>query len=333
MFSCSKLVTAAALLILVERGAVKLDDPVAKYLPEYADAVFCRCTGNNLVVKSPCSPMTIKHLVTMTSGLTYGGDANPTQQAVRDGLARLRARGGFSTREFAAEMARAPLAFDPGSHWNYGVGHDVLGALVEAVVGKLFGDFLRESVFKPLNMGDTGFFLSAAHRDRLATLYCHRGGVLTENCDEDYQFTPEYRFESGGGGLLSTLGDMTRFAGMLAMRGTLGGARILGGKSIDLMRQNHLSPAALEDFRTTHRNGWEFMSGYGYGLGAKTLLDLSASNCLGTVGEFSWAGAAGTYILADPEEELAIVYMHQLMPHNREEECHPRVKNTVYSLL
>ena len=109
--------------------------------------------------------------------------------------------------------------------------------------------------------------------------------------------------------------------------------RILGRKTIDLMRQNHLSPEALEAFRATHRNGWSFMSGYGYGLGVKTLLSIADANCAGSVGEFSWAGAAGTLTLVDPTEQLSIVYMQQQMPGNREETCHPLLRNVIYGLL
>jgi CubicO group peptidase (beta-lactamase class C family) len=331
MYSCSKIVTAAALMLLLERGLIKLDDPIEIYLPEFANPVYCHYTGNNLVTLKPAAPITIKHLVTMTSGLTYDGDAGTTQRAIRKVMLELNEKGGFTCREFASRISEVPLAFEPGTHWNYGVGHDVLGALIEVVAGKTFGEFLKDELFTPLGMSNTAFFISESNTDKLATLYMYENGALIPNRRDGYKFEKSYGFESGGGGLLSTLADMTRFAQMLSVGGTINNVRIMGKKTIELMRQNHLGADALSDFRNTHFNGWDFMQGYGYGLGVKTLIDLAGSNCLGTSGEFSWAGAAGTYILVDPVEELAIVYMHQLMPNNMEGYCHPRIKNVVYS--
>lgn len=333
IYSCSKIIAATALMLLLERGIVKLDDPIDHYLPEYKNQVYAYHTGNNIETLKPAGPLTIKHLITMTSGLTYPGECNTTQKAIKEAMAELDAKGGYPTREFAARIAKVPLAFEPGTHWNYGVGHDVLGALIEVAAGEPFGEFLRDKILAPLQMDSTGFFVTGAAVERLATLYSYEDGHVVPNVDEAYKFQQAYRFESGGGGLLSTLGDLTRFAQMLSVGGTYGHTRVLGRKSIDLMRQNHLCPSALCDFRETHRNGWDFMDGYGYGLGVKVLMDLPGSNCLGSIGEFSWAGAAGTFVLIDRAEELAIVYMQQLMPRNKEGECHPRIKNVVYGML
>jgi len=333
IYSCTKVITAAALMILLERGTVKLDDPVERYLPEYANPVYSHYTGNNLETLKPAGSLTLKHLITMTSGFTYPGDRNSTQKAVGEAMADLEARVGFSTREFAARMAEVPLAFKPGTRWNYGIGHDVLGAAIEAAAGKPFGEFLKDEIFTPLQMNDTGFVVSEKNAEHLATLYRYEHGRAVPNLSEEYKFRETYRFESAGGGLLSTLGDMTRFAQALTSPGRSGDKRILGRKSIELMSRNHLDPVPLSDFRDTHAHGWSFMSGYGYGLGVKTLIDLSESNGLGSVGEFSWAGAAGTWVLMDPAEELSIVYMHQLLPMNREGDCHPVIKNVVYGML
>lgn len=333
IYSCSKVIAATALMLLIERGMMKLDDPVEKYLPEYSDLVYRKYTGNNVETLRPADKLTIKHLITMTSGYTYDGEYNTTQKATKAAMAELNAKGGFSNREFAARMAKVPLAFNPGTRWHYGVSHDILGALIEAAAGQAYGAFLRDEIFAPLRMDNTGFFISDASAGKLAALYCYQDGKAVPNESEDYKFRPSYGFESAGGGLLSTLGDMSRFARMLSAGGTLNNVRIIGRKSIELMRQNHLSPPALADFRDTHLNGWEFMSGYGYGLGVKTLIDLPGSNGLGSVGEFSWAGAAGTLVLVDPDQELSIVYMHQLLPGNKEGDCHPRIKNAVYGML
>ena len=137
----------------------------------------------------------------------------------------------------------------------------------------------------------------------------------------------------GGGGLLGTLNDLSRFASMLSMRGTLNNVRILGRKTIDLIRENHLSPEQIRVFRAAHLNGWESLSGYGYGLGVRTMIDKAAAGSNGSLGEFGWAGAGGTWILADPEEQLAIAYVQQIRPNRYESYCHPRLRAAVYASL
>jgi len=333
-YSSSKVVTAVAMMILLERGLYQLDDPISAYLPEFSGARYVEYTGNNMNGVYPVRSLTVKHFLTMTSGLTYDGGSTTTQAEVRRALEELNGRGGYTARDFSRRIAQVPLAFEPGAHWNYGVNLDVLGAFIEVVSGRPFGRFLREEIFDPLGMADTTFFLDDAKRGRLAAMYRFgEGGERVRNASDDFKYEEAFAFECGGGGLLSTLGDTARFARMLSMGGALEGVRILGRKTIDLMRQNHLGPGALSDFQRTHRSGWEFMSGYGYGLGVKTLMNLAESNCAGSPGEFSWAGAAGTLTLVDPAERLALVYMQQLMPGNREGYCHPRLRNVVYGLL
>ena len=333
MYSCSKVLTAVSLMLLLERGLIQLDDPVSDFLPEYKDAVFCRYTGNNLESFQPVKSLTLRHLITMTSGLTYGGTFSTTHRAVKEAQQRLEAKGNYTTREFAREMASVPLAFEPGMHWNYGVGHDVLGAAIEVISGRTFGQFMKEEIFDPLDMQDTFFQVPEDKFANLAVNYCFRDGEMVPNNGDDAKFRTGSLYQSGGGGIVSSLHDYMRFGAMLSMGGTLDGVRVMGRKTIDLMRQNQLCPSALEDFRNAHENGWPFMTGYGYGLGVKTLIDQPASGCMGTVGEFSWAGAAGTLISVDPAEEAAIVYMHQVMPNNMEGYCHPRIKNAVNGLL
>ena len=334
LYSCTKIVTAVAMMILLERGLYKLDDPISAYLPEFANAQYIECAGNNLSAVRPVRSLTIKHFLTMTSGLTYGGNGSVTQAEIQKALEDLNSRGHFTARAFSQRIAKVPLAFEPGLHWNYNVGFDVLGAFVEVVSGKPFGQFLREELFDPLGMVDTSFFIDETKRDRLAALYSYGGdGKRVKNLSDEFKYQREYAFERGGGGLLSTLMDTAKFAHMLSLGGTLGGVRILGRKTVELMRQNHLGRSALEDFRKAHRNGWEFMAGYGYGLGVKTLINLAESNGSGSLGEFSWAGAAGTLMLIDPVEKLSLVYMHQLLPGNLEGYCHPRLRNAVYGML
>ena len=333
MYSCTKVVTAAAAMLLLERGKVLLDDPVWQYLPEYKDLTCCCLAGNNMETVSQARTMTIKHLLTMTSGFTYDGLCNTTQRVTKETLDQINREGGVTTREFARRLARIPLAFQPGTHWNYGLGLDVMGAVIEAAAGMRFGEFLKKEFFKPLDMPHTGFFAEEIPAKQLAVMYQYTDGRRVPNVSEEFKFRASYRHESGGGGLLSTVRDMSYFAGMLACGGEWKGRRILSARSVELMSRNHLQGDALTDFQETHQRGWNFMAGYGYGLGVKTLLSLAESNCLGSPGEFSWAGAAGTLMSIDPANKLSVVYAHQLMPENREGYCHPRILNTVYGVI
>ena len=331
MYSNTKMLTVTAALKLYEKGLFLLNDPVKEYLPEFARPMVCRYAGNNVMTIEPSSrPITIRDLLTMCSGITYEGDHNMTQSGIAKIKGEFEKKGGYDTREFIKAIARVPLAFEPGSHWNYGLSHDVVGALIEVVSGKPFGQFLKDEIFEPLKMNDTGFFITDARRPRLTTLYSRRDGKLVPNCADDFNYEASHRYESGGAGVLSTLPDMTRFAVMLCAGGTLEGERILGRKTIDLMRRNHLSEQPLLDFE---KACWEFLSGYGYGLGVRVMIDPSGGGCNGTVGEYGWAGAAGTWVLVDNEEKLAVVYLHQMKPNNMEEYCHPRLRAAIYGEL
>lgn len=338
LYSNTKIATVTAMMQLYERGYFLLNDPVADYLPEYRDMKVGYFTGNNLYALRPAhTPMRIVDLLRMTSGLTYGAaDPAPsrTHAAIASEISGLGENGAYTTREFASAMAKTPLLFEPGSSWNYGVGHDICGALIEEITGKAFGAYLKEEIFDPLGMEDTCFFLSDGLRNRLATCYTlGEQGKRIPFTSEDSRYNPANKFESGGAGLLSTLKDTAMLARMYACGGKLGNTRILGRKTIDLMRLNHLGTDALNAFRRAQENHWEFLKGYGYGMGVRTMMDRAAGGCNGSVGEFGWAGAAGTWMLMDPEEKLSIVYMHQLRPENMEGYCHPRIRAAVYAAL
>lgn len=182
-------------------------------------------------------------------------------------------------------------------------------------------------------MRHTAFFIEEIPEEKLAVMYRYAGEKRVPNLTEEFKFHSSYQLQSGGGGLLSTVEDMSHFARMLAKGGLWKGKRILGKRTIELMSRNQLHGEALEDFRRTHRYGWGFMAGCGYGLGVKTVTDMAESGCMVNQGAFSWAGAAGTLLWADSENDLSFVYAHQLMPDNREEYCHPRLLNVIYGLL
>ncbi len=341
LFSNSKVFTNVALMTLYEKGKFLLNDPVEKYLPEFSNPKVGFFTGNGVFSTRPAKrSIFIRDLMSMASGLTYGGgiaggEYSQTHLQLGKAVDELEATGGYTVREFTKRIAEVPLLFDPGSSWSYGYSHDVIGALIEVLADMSFEDYLKEAIFNKLGLQDTSFFIEDSKRHRLARQYSPRdedgGQVLNEKGDIIYE--KSHKFMGGGGGLLGTLDDLSRFASMLAMGGTLDGVRVIGRKTIDLMRENHLAPEQLKAFQAAHRNGWEFLSGYGYGLGVRTMIDKPAAGSNGSLGEFGWAGAAGTWLLADPEEKLSIAYVQQVLPNPYEGYCHPRLRAGVYATL
>ncbi|UJF35726.1 serine hydrolase domain-containing protein [Paenibacillus hexagrammi] len=326
IYSMTKVVTCVAALQLYEKGLFLLNDPLDEYLPEFRDPQVYRYNDfGEMSVGPAAGPIRVKDLFMMTSGLTYGGEGNETERQTRKIMEH--AAETMDTRTALKALASVPLAFDPGTRWKYGLSHDVLAALVEALSGKTFGEYLRQEIFEPLGMNDTFFRIREDMRERLITMYdIDENGRLTPNLKFDACYQPDCKLESGGAGLLSTLGDYSRFAQALARRGELDGARILSPKTVQLMATNHLNAQQLQDF------SWSPMSGYGYGLGVRTLIDPAAGGVNGTLGEFGWAGLAGSYVLIDPKEELSIVYMQQMLP-SHEPFIHPRLRNVVYGAM
>lgn len=309
MFSMSKPVTACAAMILLERGQIDLLDPVQKYLPGFADQVY----WDGAQLRRVEIPATIKDLLGMTSGVVYGGAqgyAETRMQALWSEVQAGQARGEETgTVDFANRMGRIPLAFAPGSRWQYGASADVLGAVVEVVSGKRYGDFLREEIFAPLKMQDTGFFLPEEKRGRFAAVYRQQGAELVRWTGAHLCILPLYdrepAFQSGGAGLVSTLDDYARFAWMLARGGELDGARILSPRTVRYMRQNQLMPAQ----RATCT--WESLHGHGYGNFMRVLLEEGQAPSLGSMGEFGWDGWLGTYFCVSPEDDLVLLLMLQ----------------------
>jgi CubicO group peptidase (beta-lactamase class C family) len=326
IYSMTKVITCAAALMLYEKGLYLLNDPLEEYLTEFKNPQVYRYNEYGAKsLSSAVGPMRIKDLFTMSSGLTYGGDGTETERQTRTLMEN--AASTVDMQALSNALASVPLAFDPGTHWKYGTSHDVLAALIEVLSGQTFGEFLQKEIFTPLGMTDTSFRISEDKRDRLCTMYDRaEDGTLTPNTRMDARYQPGSRHESGGGGLLSTIGDYSRFAQLLAKGGELEGVRILSPKTVQLMATNHLSPQQLKDFN------WPHMSGYGYGLGVRVMIDPAAGGANGSIGEFGWAGLAGSYLLIDPMEELSIVYMQQLLP-SLEPFIHPRLRAAIYGAL
>lgn len=296
MYSCTKPVTCAAAMQLVEQGKLELDAPVSRYLPEFAD-VYVVKNGEKV---SPATTMTIRHLFTMSAGLNYDVQAKPVLELIEK-------NPEASTREIVKALIKSPLDFEPGEKYQYSMCHDVLAAVVEAISGMKFSQYLQENIFDPLGMERTGFDIADEEKCHLAAQFeCDEPGKLRPIPIEN-AFRIGKNHESGGAGLISCADDYILFADAMANGGVgKSGARILKPETIDLMRTEQLSKVAKDPSFCYYAD-----TGYGYGLGVRTRMN----NDLGQrsyPGEFGWDGAAGSYILMDPACGLSIAYTMQV---------------------
>ena len=310
------------MLQLYEQGRFLLTDPVGLYLPEFSHmTVEHRHSADT-------AQITMRQLFTMTAGLSYNLETEPLQALYRE------KPDCYTTREFVGALAQSPLLFQPGEHWYYSLAHDVLAACVEAISGLRFGEYLKRYIFDPLGMKDVYFHVPGDQVFRSCVRYLHdaaTGAFIREPTDKGLRRFNMYQrslnFESGGAGLTTTVEDYAKFANMLTNLGVgENGRRVIGAATLDLMRANHLNAAQLQDYN------WIQSSGYGYGLGVRTLISPAEAGSPGSVGEYGWAGAAGTYFLSDPTRQLTIVYAQQASPSD-EEYVHNRLRNIVYAAL
>ena len=330
LFSMSKPVTAAAAMILVERGVIDLLDPVEKYLPGFRNPHVCTEDG----VK-PCDvPVVLKDLLGMTSGMPYGGTATYAELRMGqlwDEVAQGQIEGRETgTVEFADRMGRMPLEFRPGQKWKYGVSADVMGAVIEVASGKRFGDFLREEIFEPLGMKDTGFSLPLSKKERFTAAYRVKPEGLERWGGAHLCLFPEYdhepAFQSGGAGLVSTIDDYARFAQMLANGGELDGVRILSRRTVRYMASNQLTPAQQDTML------WDSLRGHGYGNFMRVVTQEGAAPSIAARGEFGWDGWLGTYFAVDPEDGLVMLFMIQRLDSGTIDYTR-RFRDIVYSAL
>ena len=316
-YSMTKPVTSVAAMMLYEKGLFQLDDPVSDFIPGFKDMkVYVSGSEKDPVTRPAKTAMTIRHLLTHTSGFTYGSFNTGTVA----GLYRQN-RTDFDYDDGPLEkivnrLTDIPLEFDPGSAWNYGVSTDVLGRLIEIWSGRSLDRFLNEEIFKPLTMIDTGFFLPESKKERLASLYELTDKELL-SLSEDARTSPligtdSVQTFSGGSGLLSTMSDFYKFTEMLRQKGQLSGERLLGRKTIEFMTCNHL-PGDLAAMGQPTFNETTF-EGIGFGLGFSVMLDPPKANIMGSCGEYAWGGAASTAFWIDPLEDITVIFLTQLMP-------------------
>jgi CubicO group peptidase (beta-lactamase class C family) len=318
IYSMSKPITSVAVMMLYEQGLLQLDDPVHKFIPAWKNLRVLVSGNYPTFVTAPVErPMTIRDLLSHTSGLTYGFmertnvDAAYRKLGVAD-----RSRPGYTLQDMIDTLAELPLEFSPGTRWNYSVSTDVLGYLVEVISGQPFDEYLRDHILQPLGMVDTSFTIAAEQLPRFACNYLRQADGRLQLADAPE--TSQYRqgsFCSGGGGLVSSVGDYFRFTTMLRNRGELDGIRLLGRKTVELMTMNHL-PGGQDLTQLAQAGAFTetAYAGVGFGLGFSVMRDPAKAHILGTPGEYAWGGAASTAFWVDPQEDLIVIFMTQLMP-------------------
>ena len=311
LYSMTKPVTSAAVMLLMERGVIDLLDPVSKYIPTFADMKVATSEGDVTADRQ----VTVKDCLSMTSGLVYNCDPDPASRdtaLVYDELdRRMYSDNPMTTMEAALKLGQGRLAFQPGACWRYGTSADILGAVVEAASGVSFGEFLGKEFFGPLNMKDTGFRLDASKRDRLTKVYEETADGLAEYHGNHLgicnHMDADIRFESGGAGLVSTIADYKHFSQMLMNKGTYQGRTYLEPSTVAYMTGCRLYP-----HQQTMMLGWESLAGYSYSNLMRVMAEPSLAVINGSMGEYGWDGWLGPYFTNMPNDETSFLMMVQL---------------------
>lgn len=334
LYSMTKPMTAVAVMMLLEDGKLDLLTPVSDYFPSFRNQYYI-CGGEKIPVQTPIQ---IRHLLNMTSGLTYPGATDhetdvQTGALIDEVISRLHTDVALTTSEIVERLGEIPLLFEPGTRWNYGLSADVLGAVVEKVSGMRFGEFMKTRIFDPLGMKDTAFYVPQEKQNRLAKVYDGdiQPGMLVEKEPNHLGVSTRMEcapaFESGGAGLAGTIDDVAKFANMLTAHGKAAdGTRLISEKTWE-----YLTSATLDE---AQRAGmiWENLPGYNYGNLMRVLQEPEKCVSLGTKGEYGWDGWLGAYMVNDPENELTLLIMNQRM--NTGTTLYTRkMRNIVFSAL
>ncbi|WP_342360910.1 serine hydrolase domain-containing protein [Terrarubrum flagellatum] len=315
IYSMTKPLTSVALMMLYEEGRFQLDDPISRFLPAFRNQrVYLSGARGSYESEPAARDISFRDLLTHTSGLTYGFmESTNVDKMYRDGGVDFQTSDA-SLKEVVDLAASMPLIAQPGAEWNYSIATDVLGRLVEVISGQPFADFLREKIIRPLGMVDTDFFVPDAKLPRFAANYAldaKRALTLIDD-PETSRYRAPPKVPSGGGGLVSTASDYLRFCQMMLNKGELGGVRLLGPKTVELMTRNHLR-GDMADMGQPRFSESPY-AGIGFGLGFSVMLDPAKAQILGTPGEFAWGGAASTAFWCDPAEQMAVILLTQLSP-------------------
>ena len=300
IFSMTKPIVSVGIMMLVEDGHFLLSDPVAKFIPEFAEQKVGVENNGKLELVPVTRPMTVQDLLRHTSGITYDHTGNSLVQQLYQ-QSRLRSRK-ISNAEHASLVATLPLMCQPGEAWNYSRSTDILGRIIEVVSGKSLSAYLTERILAPLQMAETAFHTGEENADRLAEAF--PTDPWTGEKVQLFNMLEKPAMESGGGGLVSTTMDYARFCQMLLNGGTLDGNRIIGRKTLELMASDHLGPKVKVDSPL-------MPAGHGFGLGFAVRTQPGMAPFAGSVGQFFWSGMAGTFFWIDPAEEMFAVFMMQ----------------------
>src|SRR6266581_115451 len=300
IFSMTKPIVSIGIMMLIEDGHFLLSDPVAKFIPEFADQKVGVENNGKLDLVPPRRQMTVQDLLRHTSGITYDHTGNSLVQQLYQ-QSRLRSRK-ISNAEHAAMVASMPLICQPGAEWNYSRSTDILGRIIEVVSGKSLGTYLTERILAPLQMAETGFHTAEQNAGRLAEPF--PTDPWTGDKVQLFNMLEQPAMESGGGGLVSTTMDYARFAQMLLNGGTLDGNRIVGRKTLELMASDHLGPEVKVQ-------GTLVPAGHSFGLGFAVRTQAGMAPFMGSLGQFFWSGMAGTFFWIDPVEDMFAVFMMQ----------------------
>ncbi|MDT7828231.1 serine hydrolase domain-containing protein [Pricia sp. S334] len=291
IFSMTKPVTATAIMTLYDQGKLSLDDKVSKYIPEFAQTQVYKEVDGKHSTEPQKNEMTIRHLLTHTSGIPYGWEKSYTDSiyATKQFMGQ-----DWTIEEMTKELATVPLKFQPGTKYNYGLGIDVAGYIVEVISGKKLDDYFKSVIFDPLEMDNTAFYVPEEKMDRTALIYTHdeEGKIKTPEKGMTFEVTEPPKLLLGGAGLFSTLGDYEKFCRMLLNKGELNGKRVLSEKAVELIMTDQF-PTEVEK-----------QPGMGHGLSGTVRLD---------TGEYSWGGAAATKFWIDPTNNLIVIGYTQLM--------------------
>jgi len=339
IYSMTKPLTSIALMQLFEQGMFQLDDPVSRFYPSWkSHQVWVSGAGDDMVTEPARRPVSFRDLLTHTSGLTYGGvlpgmgDQHSVDECYR--ASSIRSAGVHQTMdEFMDKLSQVPLRFQPGTAYMYSLATDVCGALVERISGQPFAEYLQEHLLEPMGMVDTSFQVSAHKLPRFAANYARNPDKTTTLHDDPATsaFTRPPAFVSGGGGLTGTMADYIRFCEMLRRDGEIDGHRIIGPRTLQLMRMNHLpggKDLATLDVALLQLYG---NVGVGFGLGFASTIDQVATGAL-TAHDYYWGGAASTVFWVDPVEDLWVIFMTQLMP-SASFDFRGQLRSLVYSAI
>ena len=324
LYSCTKVATAVAATQLIERGELLPSDPLYAYFPEYKEMRVKKTAPDGSATLVPATkPILVEHLLTMTSGMNYNLDA-PAIAKVR------RATNGLCpTLDVVRALADEPLESEPGEHYLYSLGLDVVGGLVELVSGLPLGEYMKRNIFNPLGMTETGFTMDETIVPRMASQY--RYNEETGAPEKIPVSENPYRFgsacQSAGAGLISSVKDQILFADALANKGKgKSGERILSPAGVDVLRANRFDESKLSEFP-------KYKFGYGYGYGVRTAIDPKTKGNLASVGDFGWDGARRSYISADPERKLAVFHAEHMNFPNADSVIFARLRNVIYACV